>query len=101
MKKIFLALMFCLLLSSRVLAFSYETDLLSKEAVKKLTNEELLDKFIDAKIEVEASKTFHGKAGFSVKEYAQYKELLGFIIRLRQEMLTRELDVPPIDEWLR
>ena len=66
-----------------------------------MKNEELISVYTDAVIEREASQTFHGKAGFTPKEYDSFKKLLGFIINLRQEMVNRELEPPPITEWLK
>ena len=101
MRKIFLVLALMSFLSTNAHAFLYEAKILSKEEIKVLTDQQLLDTFIAAKIEVEASKAFHGKAGFNPKEYVQFKDLLGFIVRLHQEMKSREIEIPPVDEWLR
>jgi len=82
-------------------AFLYDINMLSKEEIKSATDAQLIESYIDAKIEVDASRTFHGKAGFTPKEYNQHKELLNYIVKLRLEMQLRELEVPPIEEWLR
>ena len=101
MKKIFLILPLFLMLSLPSFAFLYEVKVLTKQETQKLTNDQILDIYKDAVIERKASETFHGKAGFTPKEYQSYKELLGFIIRIREEMLSRELTPPPIEDWLR
>ena len=101
MKKLILLLLILLLTASPALAFLYDVKVLAVEEIKKLSNEEILTVYIDAKIETKASQTFHINAGFSnPKEYRKYKELLGFIIRLRQEMEIRKVDAPPVDKWL-
>ena len=101
MKRWICAVLISCLLATNAFAFLYEVKVLTREEIKALKDDQLLDTFIAAKIEVEASKSFHGKAGFNPKEYEQFKELLGLIVRLHQEMKTRELEVPPVDEWLR
>jgi len=82
-------------------AFLYEIPTLTKEDIKKLTDAELVTKYIEVKIELDASRTFHGQAGFTPKEYNRHKDLLNLIVVLRLEMQLREMEVPPIDEWLR
>ena len=99
-KMIPFVLTFCLI-TSLAFAFLYEVKILSKEELKKLTNDGIVELYTSALIEREASEVFHGKAGFSPKEYENYKELLGLVIRIRQEMLDRDLQPPPIDEWLK
>lgn len=100
MKIISLILSLLLFLSTSASAFLYEVKILTDAEINKLTDKELVDNFIAAKIEVDASKTFHGKAGFTPKEYDKYKLLLGFVIQLRQEMQERGIEAPPVDEWL-
>ena len=101
MKKIILLFVMMFTLSTFAFAFLYEVTILTKEEIKKLKNEELISIYTDAVIEREASETFHGKAGFTPKEYQSFKDLLGLIIHLRQEMLSRELEPPPITDWLK
>lgn len=102
MKKIF----FVLLLLALPYTYSYalgfdEFKVFTKEEIVKLTNEQLVDEYTNAMIERKANEIFHGKAGFTPKEYQKYKELLGYIIHLRQEMTSRAIDVPPIGDWLK
>ena len=101
MRKIFLTGFILLTFATRATAFLYEVNILSRDQIQKLTNEQLLDNFKAAVIERKADETFHGKAGFTPKEYANYKALLGFIIDIREEMAKRELEPPPIEDWLR
>lgn len=77
-----------------------EIKILANPEIEKLTNEQLVNTYIDAKIEAEAYKAF-GRTGYSHKEYSEYRELLAFIVRLRQEMEKRQVDAPPVDEWLK
>ncbi len=101
MRKILLSVLILLAFTTHAFAFLYEVKVLSKEEIQKLNNEQLLDNFKAAVIERKASETFHGKAGFTPKEYESYKALLGFIIDIREEMVKREMEPPPIEDWLR
>jgi len=102
MKRIGLLILLCLgLWTHPAQAFLYDISLMSKEEIKSASDAQLLQSYIDAKIELDASRTFHGKAGFTPKEYEKHKDLLNYIITLRLEMQLRELEVPPIDEWIR
>ena len=82
-------------------AFIYQVKILTKEEVKILKDSQLQEVYVDVMIEKKASETFHQRAGFAPKEYEQFKELLGMVIRLRQEMLERKMEVPPVDEWIK
>lgn len=101
MKKILSAFLIFSFLCTTAFAFLYEVKIYSKEELKKLNNDALVELYTSALIEREASETFHGKAGFTPKEYESYKDLLGLIVRIRQEMVARDLQPPPIDEWLK
>lgn len=96
---VFIAL--SLFLSTQSFAWLYDFPILSKEEIKALDEVEILNAYIDVKIELDASRTFHGKAGFTPKEYKRHKDLLNLVIKIRLEMQLREMDVPPIDEWIR
>jgi len=101
MKRLFVILSIALLCATASEAFLYEITLLTQEQIKELTNEELFDVYVEAKIEELASHEFHQGAGFSnAKEYNKRKDLLRYIIDLRREMSERELEVFPIEEWL-
>jgi len=100
--KTFVAVLLFTLIVSPAFAFLYEIPILSKEEISKLSDKEIIDVYMEVKIEEIASSEFHKGAGFSnAKEYNKRKALLRFIIDLRMEMDSRELGVPPIGDWLR
>lgn len=101
MKKIIALLIMMVFLTTHAFAFLYEVKVYTKEEMQRLTTDQLIDVFKDAVIERKASETFHGKAGFTPKEYESYKKLLGLIVALREEMKVRELEPPPVEDWLR
>ena len=91
MKKMIVLLLLVLSLTTQAFAFLYELPVLSGEEISKLTNEDLMEKYIEAKIEAKASEEFHRAAGFnSGKEYGNRKKLLRYIFDLRREMSKRE-----------
>ncbi|OGX38471.1 MAG: hypothetical protein A3G91_04225 [Omnitrophica WOR_2 bacterium RIFCSPLOWO2_12_FULL_50_9] len=101
MKKMTLVLLsFFLILKVFLAVAAADIQILSKIEIEKLTNEQLLSAYVDAKIEAEAQKTF-SRTGFTHKEYQAYRELLTFVVQLRQEMEKRKIDAPPVEEWLK
>ena len=101
MKKIVFIILFLLMFAGTSFAFLYEVKILNKEEIAQLKNEQLVDVYTDVLIERQASETFHGRAGFTPKEYQSYKDLLGFVVRLRQEMSNRKMEPPPVSDWLK
>ncbi|MCA9401712.1 MAG: hypothetical protein KC713_08800 [Candidatus Omnitrophica bacterium] len=104
MKKLALLLCFMFLLSTSAHAFLYEDiKILTQEEVKKLSDKDLENAYLEARIEEKASSEFHRGAGFSnVKEYRKRKELLRYIYYLKKELSEREkLDLEEIDTNLR
>ena len=75
--------------------FLYQVKVLDKEAVSKLSDEELLKDYVDMLVEVEATRTFYTRSGFgSPREYEQYRALLRYRIYLLWEIENRKLPVP-------
>ena len=81
-------------------SFVYSVKVLSKTEVQELKKDELVDYFVDVMIERKACETFHSRSGFSPKGYEKFKELLKVVVYLRQEMLKRGIEPPPVMEWL-
>lgn len=101
MKKIFSVLIILCLLATPIFAAIYEVKILTDEEIRKLSDEAIVNVYTEAMIEREATKTFYAKAGFTPKEYDSYRNLLGFVVRLRKEMDSREIEPPPVEEWLK
>jgi len=76
--------------------FLYEVKVLDKSAIRQLPDAELLDQYIDALVEIEASSTFHNAAGFNPKDYRNFKKILRYRADLTQEILRRELELPQV-----
>lgn len=89
-KCIFLFLIL-MLVSTPVFAFLYEIPVLEREQIQKLSDKDLEEAYIDARIEQKTSQEFHNAAGFnSAKDYNKRKALLRYIFELRREIGHRE-----------
>ncbi len=78
-------------------AFIYELKTLDKKEIAKLSDEELIDAYLEVMIEFKASSMFHETSGFTPKDYEKYKALLRYRIYLEVEMNKRELEAPDVD----
>ena len=92
----------CILLlvfTSSVHAFAYVSEIkfLAREEIAKLSDEALIDAYIEAVVELKATETFHATSGFTPKEYENYKDLLKYKILLIQELDKRKLPAPRTD----
>lgn len=103
MRKIIIFLSIFVMLSTQASAFLYELKILSAEEITQLSDEQLMDVYVEAKIEERASGEFHYGAGFnSAKEYNKRKELLRYIFELRREMgKRRKIKTDSIDSYLK
>ena len=98
-RKWFILLFLCMALLTQVskseAAFLYQLKILDDAAISKLSDDELIQTYIDMLVELEATKLFHIRAGFSAsKDFEQYKELLRYRISLRLEIEARKLTLP-------
>lgn len=82
--------------TSMSFAFLYKLDILDKEAIAKLSDEALVDTYIEVIIEIEVSTTFHQTSGFTPRDYEKHKDFLRYRINLIREIQKRELKVPKI-----
>lgn len=81
---------------ARVDLFS-NIETLDQAAIQKLSDQELINKYIDIMIELEASQTFHRTSGFSSPaEYNKFKDLLRYRTYLFLEIEKRKLEIPKI-----
>jgi len=101
MKKVFILLLVSLFVAQSAGAFVFQLEVKDKEGIKQLSTEQLKETYLDAIIEKKAGETFYGNSAFVPNEYRKYKNLLKYIVRLREEMSTREIEAPPYEEWLR
>ncbi|MEW5895045.1 MAG: hypothetical protein AB1650_04740 [Candidatus Omnitrophota bacterium] len=79
-----------------VAAFPFSIKPLNPSAIEAMTDEKLIQVYIDAEIEVEAVGTFFEKAGFTPNDFASYKDLLYFRTFLVMELNKRKMPLPQI-----
>lgn len=89
--------------ASPAVAFLYEITVLTKEEIQKLSDKDLEEVYIEARIEERTSQEFHTGAGYnSAKDYNKRKQLLRYIFELRREIGNREqLKDLDLDEYFR
>jgi len=98
-KKFLIVVLTIGLLAANAHAFLYDLKILTSAEIKVLTDEQLIDDYIEAKIEEQASGEFVRAAGFSSgKDYGKRKDLLRYIYNLRKEISSRpSIDLKSID----
>ncbi|MFA5261404.1 MAG: hypothetical protein WC450_09265, partial [Candidatus Omnitrophota bacterium] len=66
--------------------FLYSVPVLDQQAVQALSDEQLLEVYVDVLVDLEASTTFSRTAGFNKNEYVKFKELIHYRVRLINEI---------------
>ena len=78
-------------------AFLYNVNVLTKASIENISDEALIDAYIDVMIELEAAQVFHQTSGFGkANEYENFKKILRFRTDLIMEMKKREMEIPLI-----
>ncbi len=95
--KMFVAAL-CVLPSISGWAYMEVVTILDKKDIVKLSDDKLIDTYIDVIVEMEASKTFHTTSGFTPKQYTAYKDLLRYRIQLLIEIHKRGIEPPALDK---
>ena len=75
-------------------AIESKVTILEKADVSKLSDEKLIDAYMDDLVELEAIKTFHTTSGFTPKQYDEYRNLLKYRLQLLMEIHSRNLEIP-------
>ena len=71
---------------------------LDKDAIHQLSNDQLIDAYIDAMVEAEACQSFHQTSGFKPQDYIDLKQILKYRLLLKQEIKSRNLEAPDVDQ---
>jgi len=87
---------FCLSASN---SFAYLADIkiYDKKDIPKISDDILTASYLDVMIEIDAINLYHRTAGFTPREYQQYKDLLRSLYDLKSELHRRQLDIPVVD----
>lgn len=83
--------------SPAAMAYMDDITILESAEIVKLTDQKLIDTYIDVIVEMEASKAFHTTSGFTPKEYTAYKNLLRYRIQLLMEINKRGIEPPKLN----
>jgi len=99
MKRIITGMIFSglLLMPMVVYAASFPSEdiiVLEPKQIQVLTDDKLVDTYVDMLAEIEASRTFHVTSGFTIKEYKKYKDLVKFRLQMLFELNRRQIDLP-------
>ncbi|MBF0619040.1 MAG: hypothetical protein HQL19_02605 [Candidatus Omnitrophica bacterium] len=70
--------------------------ILTQKDIPQLSDEKLINAYIDVLVELDASKAFHSTSGFTPKEYNKYKDILKYRLFLLFEIQRRKLELPPM-----
>ena len=73
---------------------SDDIQVLDPKDILQLDDQKLVDAYIDAVVEIEATKTFHSTSGFTPKEFKKYKSLLKYRMQLLFEVHRRKMEIP-------
>ena len=71
-----------------------DIQILDSKAIALLDDEALLEAYINAIVEIDATKTFHSTSGFAPKEFKKYKNLLKYRLQLLFEIHRRKMEMP-------
>ncbi len=78
--------------------FSSDVTILDKKAITALTDEKLLDSYMDTTVEIQANQSFYTRSGFvNDSEFKNYKALLKYRLELLMEIHNRNIEVPQFD----
>ena len=85
------------LLGAAVSAHAYISEIptLDRKSIHALSDDQLMDAYIEAEVELEAQNAFHATSGFAPKEYDAYKNLIRYRMYLLLEMNRRKIEAPP------
>jgi len=94
MKRIFSFFVLFFFLGTYAFALPIEIEILPKEEIVKLSDQQLIDIYIDVLVELETAKTFYSRSGFQPKEIKIFKDLVRYRVLIIMEMYKRKIEVP-------
>jgi hypothetical protein len=71
-----------------------EVKVLEAKEISLLSDDKLVEAYIDAMVEIEGAKVFHSTSGFTPKEYKKYKGILKYRMQLLFEIYRRKIAIP-------
>ena len=71
-----------------------EIKVLEAKDILVLDDQKLIDAYIDAVVEIDATRTFHATSGFTPRELKKFKGLLKYRLQLLFEIHRRKMEIP-------
>ena len=94
-KMILILLVFTALANPAWAGFTSRVTILEKPEIVKLTDEKMVDEYMNVVVELEAIRTFHATSGFSPAQYDEFRNLLKYRLMLLMEIHARNIEIPP------
>ncbi len=79
--------------------FASDVVIINDDEIAKLSDEKLVDTYVDTLVDIEANKTFHTTSGFSPKDFREFKDTIKFRYKLITEIHKRGLEIPQFDRF--
>jgi hypothetical protein len=99
-KALILSIAFLFLpLSGAWAAYTSTLVVLDKKDISKLTDEQLLNTYMDTVVDVTARKDFFWHFGLAGKDLDDYKTVMKYRLLLLMEIHSRNLDIPQFDHY--
>lgn len=89
----------CLPLSGVWAAYTSTLVILDKKDISKLTDEQLLNTYMDTVVDVQARKDFFWHFGLAGKDLDEYKAAMKYRLLLLMEIHSRNLDIPQFERY--
>ena len=80
-------------------SFNSDVTILEKKDIAHLTDDKLIDAYMDTIVEIEAIRSFHNTSGFSSKDFKDFKALLKYRLELLMEIHSRNLEIPQFERY--
>jgi hypothetical protein len=99
-KAMVLSIVFVLVpLSGALAAYTSTMTILEKKDIAKLADDQLINTYMDALVEVEARRGFFLRFGMTGKDLDEYKSVMKYRLLLLMEIHSRNLDIPQFERY--
>jgi hypothetical protein len=86
-------------LSGAWAAYTSTLVILDKKDITKLTDDQLVNTYMDTVVDVEARKDFFWHFGLAGKDLEDYKVAMKYRLELLMEIHSRNLDIPQFERY--
>lgn len=71
----------------------------NKEEIVKLSDDQIVNEYLDVLVDIDAIKTYHNTEGFMPSDYKFYKDLVRYRLQLLLEIHRRNIEIPQFDRY--